>query len=192
MSKIKAPRAPQSPVTKRPFPVQSNAPQPSLRAPGTDPLGSSLELEDFAVLKFKESAWLQAIIAADRWRDGTWPAGVLSPAEGDTSSIVALLRARLDASAETIGFGRLEIQLLADLLDRHCLRQKPGGRRVPVYRNSWAELRVEAPSALVDDLRASGMSLREALKTVAGDDHHLLRQLEAFRARKRGSSRRKK
>lgn len=179
-------------MTKRPFPLQSNAPQPGMRAARTDPFGSSFEWEDFDVLKFEESAWLQAIIAADRWRDATWPGGVSSPAEGDTSRIVALLRARLDASADPISFGRLEIQLLADLLDRHRLRQKPGGRRVPVYRNSWAELRVEVPSALVDDLRASGMSLREALKAVAGDDRHLLRQLETFRAGKRGSSRRKK
>jgi hypothetical protein len=47
-------------------------PQPSFPASGKKPFGSSFELEDFDVLKFEESAWLQAIIAADRWRDATW------------------------------------------------------------------------------------------------------------------------
>jgi hypothetical protein len=114
--------------------------------------------------RHNDSAWFAAIRAADTWRDAARPGPKKS---GDMGQLVDLLRTRLvDASAVTLT--REECELLVDLLSRHQLKQKAGGRKVPAYkRASWAELKLEIAAESVRYYQSKGLSLDQAVDRVA-------------------------
>jgi hypothetical protein len=111
--------------------------------------------------KYDDSAWFAAIRAADCWRDATKPGPKKS---GDLCQLVDLLRTRLvDARANLLT--RKECELLIDLLSRHQLKQKAGGRKVPGYkRSSWAELKLEIAGESVRYYQSKGLPLDAAIE----------------------------
>lgn len=112
--------------------------------------------------KYDNSAWFAAIRTADTWRDATKP-GRKKP--GNLGRLVDLLRARLvDAHAE-VTMTREECEVLIDLLARHKLQQKAGGRKVPAYkRASWAELKLEIAAESVRYYQSVGLSFDAAVE----------------------------
>jgi hypothetical protein len=112
--------------------------------------------------KYDDSAWFAAIRAADTWYDATKPGDRKKP--GDLGQLVDSLRARLvDAAAVTLACE--ECELLIDLLSRHTLKQKAGGRKTPAYkRASWAELKLEIAAETVRYYQSKGLSLDAAVE----------------------------
>jgi hypothetical protein len=113
--------------------------------------------------KYDDAAWFAAIRTADTWRDATKPGGRKKP--GNLGRLVDLLCMRLmDAGAEVV-LTREECELLIDLLSRHQLKQKAGGRKVPAYkRASWAQLKLEIAAESVRYYQDKGLSLDAAVE----------------------------
>jgi hypothetical protein len=123
------------------------------------------ELDGFE--RYEDSAWFAAIRAADRWRDAT----LKSPKKsGDLSLLVDLLRSKLIDARGDVTLTQDECELLIDLLSRHQLRQKQGGRTVPAYkRSSWAELKLEIAEESVRYYQSKGLSLKAAVERVTAN-----------------------
>src|SRR5262249_42046373 len=133
---------------------------------------------------YKPSAFFAAIRAADMWRDATMPvalktgdvkldaaAPVVPKRTGDMSRLVDLLRLRLAQSDTEVTMTREELELLIDLLSRHDLKQKAGGRPVPAYRQaSWAELKLETAAEWVQHYQSTGLKFEDAIDHVANED----------------------
>lgn len=111
---------------------------------------------------YEASAWFAAIRAADRWRDATKHG---AKKYGDLGRLVDLLRTRLVDAGGDVTITRTECELLIDLLSRHQLNQKPGGRKLPAYkRASWAELRLEIAAETVRFYQRRGLSFEKAVE----------------------------
>jgi hypothetical protein len=86
--------------------------------------------------------------------------------------LVELLRLALVNSPAGVTLSRAECELLIDLLSRHELRQKAGGRKTPVYkRSSWAELKLEIAADSVRYYQRKGLSFDAAVERVARDNY---------------------
>jgi hypothetical protein len=126
---------------------------------------------------YAASAWFAAIRKADRWRDATKPGAKKS---GDLSQLVDLLRTRA-VDAPTVTMTREECELLIDLLSRHQLQQKAGGRKVPAYKRlSYAELKLEIAAESVRYYQNKGLSFDKAIDRVARESYVSARALRLY------------
>lgn len=131
---------------------------------------------------FEASAWFAAIRAADRWRDTTKPG---RKKYGDLGRLVDLLRTRLVDAGGDVTLTRTECELLIDLLSRHQLNQKRGGRKLPAYkRASWAELRLEIAAETVRYYQRKGLSFEKAVERTTAPKGYVT--AAALRSRMRG------
>jgi len=116
----------------------------------------------------EDSAWFAAIKAADCWHDQTGTKKKLKKLKkaGDLGRLVELLRAKaVGAQANTVTMTRAECELLIDLLSRHFLKQKAGGRRVPAYKqSSLADFRADVAVEFVRALESKGADREQAIK----------------------------
>lgn len=118
---------------------------------------------------YDNSAWFAAIRAADTWRDVSKPGPKKT---GDLSQLVDLLRRKPVDARGDVTLTRDECELLIDLLSRHRLKQKPGGRRVPAYRrSSWADLKLEIAAESVRHYQRKGLKLKDAVERVAASSY---------------------
>jgi hypothetical protein len=128
---------------------------------------------------YDDSAWFAAIRAADTWRDATAPGPKKS---GDLSSLVNLLRVKLMDAHGAVTMTREECELLIDLLSRHRLKQKPGGRKVPTYkRSSRAELRLEIALETVRYFQSKGMKADDAVERTAREGNYQAAALRRYK-----------
>ncbi|HYP30756.1 MAG TPA: hypothetical protein VES00_02715 [Burkholderiaceae bacterium] len=117
--------------------------------------------------RYEDSAMFEAIRVADCWRANKSEGG--TNRRGDLSRLVRLLRHQL--TNDGLVLTRAEADLLIDLLKRHRLKAKPGGRPLPTYkRASWAELKLEFAAERVRRLMRDGLSLDAAIWQVFDDE----------------------
>jgi hypothetical protein len=128
--------------------------------------------------KYEDSAWLSAIRAADRWRDAT----ARGKTESDTGPLVTLLSAKLlNAGGQPVTLTAVECELLIDLLRRHQLQQRAGGRTTPAYKRTVADLRLEIADEFVEALVKNGSKEEDAIKRATDKSYVAAETLRLYR-----------
>jgi hypothetical protein len=130
---------------------------------------------------YEDSAFFEAVRKADCWRDATKPPRSSKQKRGDLSRLAELLRLRLVDAPTGLLLTREESELFVDLLSRHDLKQKPGGRKVPAYkRSSWAELRLEIAAESVRYYQRRRLSFAAAVERVARENYVPEKALQSY------------
>lgn len=133
---------------------------------------------------------LQQAVTAQQWLRAVRKADLATGSVSDTAELVRLLRSGLP-------IGKGPRKLLADLLDRHQLRRKPGRQQLPVYRESLRERGIAAAVRQVKKLTGRGCRVSDAVDAIAPvfglheDEHMAAELLENAVRRRRGSARRR-
>jgi hypothetical protein len=133
---------------------------------------------------YEDSAWFAAVRAADTWRD----ASLRGPKKnGDLGELVVMLCSKLTktAATEQVNLKREECELLIGLLSRHRFKQKPGGRKVPLYKRSRAELKLEIAAKMLRYYQDRGLSDERAVELVSRKGYVKASTLEALRPERR-------
>jgi hypothetical protein len=120
--------------------------------------------------KWEDQAWLVAVAAADR--------------SGDLAPLIARLRSDAPLSENAR-------ELVADLLARHQLKKRQGGRARPAYEGASDEqVRVIAAAQDYDERgRRPGESEDDALERLAREYKCDAQQIRDFRSNRGGTAR---
>ena len=104
---------------------------------------------------------------------------------GDKSALVELMKSRYPLPDELRSH-------IGDLLDRWDFKRPPHKMRIPSYRMTTDELRMNSACAEVGDRLAAGLSLDDAIAEVAAGRGVNVTTLREYHAKRRGRHRREK
>jgi hypothetical protein len=108
----------------------------------------------------------------------------------NTAPLIELLKSSRGESDQ--GLLRMRDQLLADLLGRYNLGKPRHRARLPAYMMTDADIALASANAVVEELRAGGLSVADSVTRVAEERKMSRSQLADYRDGRRRSIRKKK